>query len=144
MLLAGLTGMIFLHAGCAPMRSRTDAKAPAISVKELIKTDRSWDGQELPAYPTGRPQITIRRITLPAGARLETHRHPVINAGILLSGQLTVVTGNGTTLHLQAGDPIVELVNTWHYGINQGHVPAEIVVVYAGVADTPITVVKPH
>jgi quercetin dioxygenase-like cupin family protein len=68
----------------------------------------------------------------------------VINAGVLISGQLTVVTKDGKTLHLKAGDPIVEVVNTFHYGINQGKVPAEIVVFYAGIIDTPITVVKPR
>jgi hypothetical protein len=35
-------------------------------------------------------------------------------------------------------------VNTLHYGINQGKVPAEIVVFYAGVIDAPITVVEPR
>ncbi|MGH8546411.1 MAG: cupin domain-containing protein [Gammaproteobacteria bacterium] len=92
------------------------------------------------AYPQGQPEITIRRISIPAGARLDTHSHPVINAGLLMSGQLTVVTGK--TLHLKAGDPIVEVVNTLHYGINQGTVPAEIVVFYAGAIGTPLTVVK--
>jgi quercetin dioxygenase-like cupin family protein len=66
----------------------------------------------------------------------------VINAGVLLSGQLTVLTRDGKTLHLTAGDPIVEVVNTLHYGINQGAVPAEIVVFYAGTIGTPITVVE--
>jgi quercetin dioxygenase-like cupin family protein len=62
---------------------------------------------------------------------------------VLLSGQLTVVTTEGKTLHLKAGDPIVEVVNTPHYGMNEGKLPAEIVVFYAGVVDTPITVVEP-
>jgi hypothetical protein len=31
-----------------------------------------------------------------------------------------------------------------HYGINQGRVPAEIIVFYAGTVDTPITVVEPR
>jgi hypothetical protein len=61
----------------------------------------------------------------------------VINAGVLLSGQLTVVTADEKTLHLKAGDPIVEVVNTSHYGINQGNVPAEIVVFYAGAVEVP-------
>ena len=78
----------------------------------------------LPAYAPGQPEVTIRRITIPAGVRLEMHRHPVINAGVMLSGQLTVVTVEGKTLHLKAGDPIVEVVNTLHYGINEGKVPA--------------------
>ena len=97
----------------------------------------------MPAYPSGQPEITIRRIRIQAGARLETHRHPVINAGVLISGQLTVITTDGKTWHLNAGDPIVELVNTLHYGINQGQDPAEIIVFYAGTEGAPITVTEP-
>jgi quercetin dioxygenase-like cupin family protein len=63
---------------------------------------------------------------------------------MLISGELMVVTTEGKTLNLKAGDPIVEVVGTWHYGINQGKVPAEIVVFYAGVTNTPITVVEPR
>ena len=124
------------------VRPRQEAGKPAITSRELVKTSRSWDGKLLPAYPPGQPEVTIRRITLPAGARLETHSHPVINAGLLVSGQLTVVSGNGKTLHLKAGDPIVELVNTAHYGINEGPAPAEIVIVYAGSVGTPTSVIK--
>lgn len=46
------------------------------------------------------------------------------------------------TLHLTAGDSIVELVNKWHYGKNEGYEPAEIVVFYAGVKGMPITIKK--
>jgi hypothetical protein len=66
----------------------------------------------------------------------------VINAGVLMSGELTVVTADGKTLHLKAGDPIVEVVNTPHCGINEGKVPAEIVVFYAGAVDTRIPDIK--
>ena len=47
------------------------------------------------------------------------------------------VTPDGKALRLMAGDPIVEVVNTLHYGINEGKVPAEIVVFYAGALDQP-------
>ena len=70
------------------------------------------------------------------------HKHGVINAGFLLSGELTVVTEDGSTLQLKAGEALVEVVNTWHYGKNAGTVPAEIVVFYAGAKDVPITVNK--
>lgn len=122
--------------------STKENTAPVVQV--LAKTTRSWDEVLLPSYPQGQPEITILRISIPAGTRLDTHRHPVINAGVLLSGQLTIVTIDGKTQHLKAGDPIVELVNTAHYGINNGKVPAEIVVFYAGVVDLPITVVEPR
>jgi quercetin dioxygenase-like cupin family protein len=135
-ILASLSVILLLQPSCATVRIRQEANEASIAVTELVKTTKSWDGEILPPYPQGQPEITIRRITIPAGARLDTHSHSVINAGVLISGQLTVVTADGKTLHLKAGDPIVEVVNTAHYGINQGKVPAEIVVFYAGTVDT--------
>ena len=112
----------------------------SVEVKELAKSTKSWDGEKLPLYPQGQPEITILRIKIPAGAELEIHNHPVINAGILIKGELTVITENHKTLHLKAGDSIVELVNKKHYGKNEGTETAEIVVFYAGVENKPITV----
>ncbi len=109
---------------------------------QLVKTTRSWNGALLPAYPAGQPQITILRITIPPGAKLPFHEHPVINAGVLLKGELSVRTESGKTLQLKAGDPIVEVVNTWHSGFNPGSVPAEIIVFYAGVKGEPVSVIK--
>jgi len=39
-------------------------------------------------------------------------------------------------------DPIVEVVNTWHYGRNEGDKPAEIIVFYAGEKGDPVTIKK--
>ena len=142
-ILAALSVILLLQPGCAMVRISPEANEASPVVKELVKTTQSWDGEVLPVYPHGQPEITILGISIPAGTRLHTHSHPVINAGVLISGQLTVVAKDGKTLHLKAGDPIVEVVNTVHYGMNQGKVPAEIVVFYAGLIDTPITVVEP-
>ncbi len=109
-------------------------------VEVLAKTNSSWDGRALPDYGQGKPEVTILKITIPPKARLPLHKHPVINAGVLLKGELTVVTEDKETLHLKAGDPIVEVVNKWHYGKNEGNEPAEIIVFYAGIQDTPITI----
>lgn len=114
----------------------------AVQVAVLAKTGLSWDGGRLPDYSKGTPEVTILRIKIPPGIQLPLHNHPVINAGVLLSGELTVVTEDNRTLHLKAGDPIVEVVNTWHYGKNEGNAMAEILVFYAGVLDTPITTRK--
>lgn len=108
----------------------------------LAKTGLSWDGKQLPDYERGAPEITILRIKIPPGVQLPLHTHPVINAGVLLSGELTVVTEDSRTLLLKAGDPIVEVVNTWHSGKNEGSSPAEILVFYAGVKEKPITIKK--
>ena len=127
--------MMFLLSG-AVFAIETDA----IDVDVLAKSSSSWDGEALPEYPEGTPEVTILRIIIPPGAQLPIHEHPVINAGVLLSGRLTVKTEDGSILHLKAGDPIVEVVDKWHYGINEGNEPAEIIVFYAGIEGTPITI----
>ncbi len=120
--------------------AKTNSTAPAkVTAKILAKSTHSWDGTPLSAYPPGQPQVTILRIRIPSGTTLPLHTHPVINAGVLISGELTVVTKTGKSLQLKAGDPIVEVVNTWHYGKNQGSEPADIIVFYAGTKDAPIT-----
>ena len=53
-----------------------------------------------------------------------------------------MVTEDNNILHMKAGDPIVEVVNTWHYGKNEGNEPAELIVFYAGIQGTPITAMK--
>lgn len=110
---------------------------------QLVQSTETWDGQPLPAYPSGQPEITILHITIPPQYTLPMHMHPVINAGVLIKGQLTVTTQDGHVLHMRANDPIVEVVNTWHYGKNEGNEPAEILVFYAGTKDDPITIKKP-
>jgi len=115
-------------------------EADTVTVDVLAKTTSSWNGATLPAYLQGQPEVTILKIVIPPKVQLPLHQHPVINAGVLLKGELTVITKDNKTLHLKAGDPIVEVVNTWHYGINEGDEPAEIIVFYAGIQGKPITV----
>lgn len=127
-----ITSFVFITA-CA-------ANVNNVEVKQLAKSTQSWDGDNLPAYPQGQPEVTILRIKIPSGAKLEVHNHPVINAGVLLTGELTVVADDNKTLHLKAGDSIVELVNRKHYGKNEGTETAEIIVFYAGIENKPITI----
>lgn len=117
-------------------------EADTVSVEVLAKTSSSWDSGTLPDYAKGKPEITVLKITIPPNVELPIHMHPVINAGVLLKGELTVVTEDNKTLHLKAGDPIVEVVDKWHYGKNEGNEPAEIIVFYAGIQDAPITIKK--
>lgn len=122
--------------------SRTQSEH-VVAAETLVKTTTSWDGALLPAYPNGQPQITVLRITIPGYARLPMHKHPVINVGYMLSGSLIVTDEDGNVTRINAGEPLVELVDKWHYGENPLAEPAVIVVVYAGVIDVPVTVAKP-
>ena len=117
-------------------------KNKEIEVITLAKSTKSWNGHPLPKYPEGEPEVTILKITIPPKTTLPLHQHPEINAGVLLKGNLTVISETKDTLHLKTGDPIIELVNKWHYGINEGSNPVEIIVFYAGIKGKPITVKK--
>lgn len=108
----------------------------------LIKTSKSWNGTPLTKYLEGKPEITILKIIIPPKTKLELHKHPEINAGVLLKGELTVISETNDTLHLKAGEPIVEIVNTWHFGQNEGNEPVEIIVFYAGIEGSPVTVLE--
>jgi quercetin dioxygenase-like cupin family protein len=128
---------IFCFAVVGPAVAFEDS---AVQVEPLAKSAESWNGTLLPAYPAGQPEITVLRIRIAPGARLPMHEHPVVNAAVMLAGDLTVVTEAGRTLRLRQGDAIVEVVDQWHYGYNDGTEFADLIVFYAGVQGQPITV----
>lgn len=113
---------------------------PGVTVDVLAKSDKSWNGNMLPAYPATQPQITIIRYQFAPGAVLPVHKHPVINAGVLLKGALSIKTDRGESLELKAGDAIIELVDQWHEGRNNGPETAELIIVYAGSPDLPLAI----
>ena len=53
-----------------------------------------------------------------------------------------MVTEDNNILHVNAGESIVEVVNTWHYGKNEGNTSVDIIVFYAGIRGRPITANK--
>ncbi|ACJ31230.1 Conserved protein, contains double-stranded beta-helix domain [Shewanella piezotolerans WP3] len=112
----------------------------AATSKDLIKSTQSWNGDRLPAYVLNQPEVTIKEIVIAPGEQLPWHQHPVINAGILLSGELVVQTRDGKKLHLKAGDTLIELVNTSHTGQNISAEPAKIVVFYLAEQGEKVTV----
>jgi quercetin dioxygenase-like cupin family protein len=111
-----------------------------IKVTQILKATKQWDGSQLPPYPSKNPEITILSYEIPPGIRLPMHKHPVINAGVVLQGKLTVITKDGKQLTLNSGDSIVELVNKWHYGINQDTVPVKLIMFYVGEVGTPLVI----
>lgn len=108
--------------------------------KQILAQDtRSWDGAALPSYPSGTPEIVICRIKIAPGARLDKHYHPVINAGIVERGILTIVADDGRERDFGPGEAIIEMVNVAHYGENRGDEPVDLVMFYASTPGTPIS-----
>ena len=110
-----------------------------MQVEVLARSAASWNGSPLPAYPAEQPEVTVLKIRIAPGTRLPMHKHPVINAAVVLAGALTVITEAGRSVRFSSGDAIVEVVDQWHYGYNDGPEVAELVVFYAGAQGQPIT-----
>ena len=104
----------------------------AATSEMVIQTNVHWNGQQIKPIQIDHPQITMLRIVIPVGEKLAMHKHPILNIGYLTKGELTVRSDSGEVLVLKPGDPIVELVDRWHYGESTGSEDAEIVVTYVG------------
>ena len=120
----------------------TLSEAYAADSETLIQTDSHWNKQAIKPIHIEHPQITMLRITIPVGEKLAMHKHPVLNIGYLTKGELTVRSESGDVLVLKPGDPIVELVNIWHYGESTGSEDAEIVVTYVGDKEDSLSIIK--
>ena len=60
--------------------------------------------------------------------------------GLVLLGNGQAPTEAGRSARFRPGEAIVEVVDQWHYGYNDGAEIAELIVFYAGVQGQPITV----
>ncbi len=108
--------------------------------EEILKTQTSWDGGSI-QYPQGQAQITSHKLIVTPQTHMPFHCHPVPTLAYILKGQLQVETLAGKTTTLNAGDSVVEVMNTIHRGrAVDGDV--ELVVFYAGAIDLPDTVLK--
>lgn len=110
-----------------------------VEVTCVTDTSESWDETLLPAYPAGTPRVTILRGVIPPGATMAMHRHSIVNAGVVLRGELTVISDMGAERTFRAGEALVELIGTPHYGENRGEEEAEVVMFYAGAGDLPLS-----
>ena len=115
-----------------------------VKTTELLRTSRSWDGAALPDYPQGRPEIVAVKYEISAGQKLAWHHHPVMNHGILVQGELTIVSEDGTEKTLREGEAVVEMVGTVHYGMNTGDKPVVLDMFYLAQKGTPLAVQHPE
>jgi quercetin dioxygenase-like cupin family protein len=127
-------------------KAKTQEEAPAQEVKsaELIRTSQSWDGVELPDYLQGRPELVAVKYEFPAGKKLGWHHHPVMNYGILVQGELTIIGLDGKEKTVHEGEAVVEMVNTIHHGENRGTKPVILYMFYLSQQDSLLAVQHPE
>lgn len=114
--------------------------ATPIDSRILSQTSRSWDGTPYTAYPTGVPELTVRKVVMAPGARFDWHYHPMPAAGYVLAGELIVeALEGGKTITLTAGQVLPEMNNIVHRGTS-GATTTELIVFYAGTPGMPLAV----
>ncbi|MGS0740521.1 cupin domain-containing protein [Glaciimonas sp. GG7] len=126
--------------GSVLLISSVTAKEPSsIQIETLLRSSTSWDGVPYQSYPSGKPELTVLRITIPANSELPWHTHPMPNAGYVLSGEITVEKKeNGEKKLLRTGEVLPEMVDGLHRGVT-GDTPAVLIVFYAGTKDMPLS-----
>jgi len=131
-----LGAALFLSACSTTAIDQPENKA---HTETLIQATQSWDGGDF-VYPEGDAQLTIVRITIPKGVSLPMHCHPVPLGGVLTAGILEVKKQDGQIFLLNEDEALIEVSNQWHYG--RAIEDVEIIVVYAGANEVPVTVFK--
>ena len=121
-----ICGAVAFVTACGP---KNYSAVPSVKSTELIRTSQSWDGVELPDYLKGRPELVAVKYEFPAGQKLGWHHHPVMNYGVLVQGELTI---------------IVEMVNTIHHGENHGSQTAILYMFYLSQDGLPLAVQHPE
>ena len=129
---------------CKKANTQEDNSAQQVQNTELIRTSQSWDGVELPDYLQGRPELVAVKYVFPAGKKLGWHHHPVMNYGILVQGELTIIGQDGKEKVVHEGEAVVEMVNTIHHGENRGEKDVILYMFYLSQKDLPLAVQHPE
>ena len=122
----------------------TEQKVEEVEKTELIRTSQSWDGVDLPDYLQGKPELVAVKYVFPVGQKLGWHHHPVMNYGVLMQGELTIIGQDGKKKVVHEGEPVVEMVNTIHHGENTGDKPVILYMFYLSQKDMPLAVQHPE
>ena len=139
-----LCGTTTLITSCKTTQALEGADVKEVKSSELIRTSQSWDGVELPDYLKGRPELVAVKYIFPAGKKLGWHHHPVMNYGVLVQGELTIIGQDGKEKVVHEGEAVVEMVNTIHHGENRGTKPVILYMFYLAQKGMPLAVQHPE
>lgn len=106
----------------------------------LLQADQSWNGKAYIHYPTGKPELTMIKLTIAPHTVLPWHTHPFPNAAYVLSGTLTVHDReSGKSKTYRQGEAFAETVDDVHRG-ESGDEPTVLLITYAGTPGVPTSI----
>jgi len=130
--------LLFIFGICVATQAALASEEVAVEV--LTKNSISWDGSPV-RYPKQGAEITVMKISVPDGAEIPLHCHPVPLAAYMLSGAIEVVKSSGEKRIFRQGEAFIEVMNQWHQGTGIG-AGTELVVFFAGQQNAPVAVKK--
>jgi len=82
-----------------------------------LQAQQAWNGKRYTSYPKGQPELTMIKLTIAPHTVLPWHTHPILNAGYVLSGTLTLHDrASGKTQVFHQGEAFAESENDEHRG----------------------------
>jgi quercetin dioxygenase-like cupin family protein len=110
-----------------------------IKLEPLLKTDTTSIGQKI-QYPTfDNVEVSIYRITIPAGKSTGWHFHTFPVFAYIEKGTLTVEIKNRKKLTFIQGQSFPEVINIQHNGINNGKEDVVLFAVFLGEKGKPLS-----
>ena len=104
------------------------ADAPKVAVTPVLTTTTTASGQ--PITVPAHPQVIVSTYDIPVGASLPFHKHPFQRYAYVMAGDLSVMNRDtNETYRYKTGDFIVEVLDQWHMGRNEGKTPVKLLVI---------------
>ena len=106
----------------------SNAAEPKVTIKPVARVDKTVLGQPIVVPPNA--ELRAFTVEFEPGARLRIHKHPWPHYVHVEKGTLTVMNDEtGKSLTFKEGSFFVEMLNTWHYGINRTNAPVKLLVI---------------
>ena len=133
-------------AACSPnQEAETSSTSTKPAIQEILSSSETLNGTAL-KYPSGKPELRLYRVEIPAGGKIPLHTHPApmmvyvqgVRSGSLLN---TRVQPDGTEVKtvFKPGEAFVEGANEPHYVENVGKETTIVWVTVASVKGMPTT-----
>jgi quercetin dioxygenase-like cupin family protein len=114
----------------------------AVSVAPLFKGGKTILDQGLGYRQDGPLEISSEIIAVAPQGKIPEHMHLTPFYAYILEGEITVTYANGVENTYKQGQAMLEAINIWHHGVNNGDVPVKILVVNMGVEGVPNTIAR--
>ena len=116
-------------AASAPSKGQDAEATGKVRAKRIFSGTTTNSGQPI-KLPQGNVEVVVWMYDIPAGSKLAVHKHPYQRYAYVLQGTLQVTdVQNGRSFEYKPGDFIIEMVDGWHYGANNGKVPVRLLVI---------------